>query len=125
MLDKGFGGTPVGDLIFPTGVIRKVLDNKHIFYTQQQITEVLTSIFKEQYVAETHDCDDFALDAVNSVRSRLPGAPFGFATGKLPSGAFHAVNVFFVNDGTGLHRLYYDATARKMLTEFDVDFMMV
>ena len=125
MLDKGFGGTPVGDLVFPTGVTRKVLDNKHIFYTKQQIEAVLAAIVKEAYVAETHDCDNFALDAVDAVEDALPGAPFGFATGKLPTGAFHAVNVFFVQVSGGLQRFYYDATARKMLTEFDVDFVMV
>ena len=125
MLDKGFGGTPVGDLIFPTGVTRKVLDNKHIFFTQQQIEAVLGAITKEAYVSETHDCDNFAIDAVKAVQDALPGAPFGFATGKLPSGSFHAVNVFFVKDASGLRRVYYDATARKMLTEYDVDFVMV
>ena len=125
MLDKGTGGTPVGDLLFPTGVTRKVLDNKHIFYSQQQILEALASITKEAYVAETHDCDNFALDAVKAVQDKLPGAPFGFATGKLPTGAFHAVNVYFTKTAAGLQRFYYDATARKSLAEYDVDFVMV
>ena len=125
MLDKGFGGTPVGDLVFPTGVTRKVLDNKHVFFTKQQIEAVLGAITKEAYVADIHDCDNFALDAVEAVQKALPGAPFGFATGKLSTGTFHAVNVFYVQVAGGLQRFYYDATARKMLTEFDVDFVMV
>ena len=125
MLDKGFGGTPVGDLVFPTGVTRKVLDNLHIFYTQQQVSEVLNAIVKEAYVAESHDCDNFAIDAMDAVQNKLRGVPFGFATGKMPSGAFHAVNVFFLRTNGVLQRLYYDATARKWLTEFDVDFIMV
>ena len=125
VLDKGFGGTPVGDLVFPTGVTRKVLDNKHIFFTKQQVDSVLAAIVKEAYVSETHDCDNFAIDAVKTVHDALPGAAFGFATGKLPTGGFHAVNVFFSNVNGVIQRQYYDATARKWLTEWDVDFIMV
>ncbi len=125
VLDKGFGGTPVGDLVYPTGVSRKVLDNKHVFYTFEQVNAVLSAITKEAYVAETHDCDDFALDAEKVVKDALPGVPFGFATGKMPSGNFHAVNVLYVQVPGGLQRKYYDATGRKWLTEFDVDFIMV
>ena len=125
VLDKGFGGVPVGDLVFPTGVTRKVLDNKHIFFTKQQVDAVLAAITKEAYVSEIHDCDNFAFDAIEAVQKALPGAAFGFATGKMPTGNFHAVNVLYIQVAGGLQRLYYDATARKWLTEFDVDFLMV
>lgn len=125
MIDKGFGGTPVGDLVFPTGVTRKVLDNKHLFYSQQQILEALAGITKEAYVAETHDCDNFAIDAVKVIQDKYPGAPFGFATGRTATGTIHAVNVYFIKTAAGLQRFYYDATARKSLTEYDVDFIMV
>lgn len=125
MLDKGFGGVPVGDLVFPTGVMRKVLDNKHVFVTLEQVNAVLSAITKEAYVTDYHDCDNFSFDAVEAVQKAFPGAAFGFATGKMPTGNFHAVNVFYNKVTGGLQRLYYDATARKWLTEFDVDFIMV
>lgn len=125
MRDNGFGGVPVGDLVFPAGVTRKVLDNLHIFYTQQQVDAVLSAIVKETYVSESYDCDNFSIDAMDAVQNKLRGCPFGFATGRMPSGAFHAVNVFFLRTNGVLQRLYYDATARKWLTEFDVDFLMV
>jgi hypothetical protein len=132
MIDNGTGGDTVGDLVFPR-ITRKVLDNKHTFYTKDQILAVLSAMPKEAYVSDFHDCDDFAQDATFQVHQKLPGAPFGFASGKLPTGASHAVNVFFVKepitvDGaltTGVKRYYYDATARKLMDLFDVDFMMV
>jgi hypothetical protein len=133
MIDYGVGGTRVGDLDFPTGVTRKVLDSKHTFYTKDQILAVLNAVVKEQYVSETHDCDDFAQDAEFAAHSKLPGVPFGFATGKLANGNAHAVNVFVVKEmipvngvmQSGLKRYYYDATARQLLSSFDVDFIMI
>jgi hypothetical protein len=133
VIDNGIGGTRVGDLDFPTGVSRKVLDSKHTFYTKDQILAVLGGIVKETYVAEVHDCDDFARDAAFQVAHKLPGAPFGFATGKLANGNAHAVNVFVVKETIpingvmqqGLKRYYYDSTARQLLSSYDVDFIMI
>jgi hypothetical protein len=133
VIDNGIGGTKVGDLEFPTGVSRKVLDNVHTFYTKDQILAVLNGIVKEAYVSDKHDCDDFAKDADYQVHQKLLGAPFGFATGKLANGNAHAVNVFVVKETVpvngvmqpGLKRYYYDATARQLLTTYDVDFIMI
>ena len=133
MKDYGIDGERVGDLIFPKGILKISLDNRHKFYSLGQLLNTAFAIAKEEYVPEVHDCDDFALDAIVKIRGELPGAPVGIATGRNAAGQPHAVAVFMVKETIpingemqqGIKRYYYDATARKLLTSFDVDYMMV
>jgi hypothetical protein len=127
MYDTGVGGEVVYDLPFPRAE-RTVLDTKHTFYSKSKILEVLSKIPVEKYIADIHDCDDFAQDAVYVVKHALAGAPIGFAIGKQPTGEEHAVVVFMVQETVlsngayipGIKRYYYDPISRKMLPGFNV-----
>ena len=133
MIDYGIDGKKVGDLVFPKDIIAISLDNRHNFYSLGQLLSSAFGAAKEEYIPEIHDCDDFAFDIITKVRKELPGAPVGIATGKNSAGQPHAVAVFMVKETIpvngemvrSIKRYYYDATNRKLLTSFDVDYMMV
>jgi hypothetical protein len=125
MKDNGIGGELKGALVVPKGIQFVQLDNKYTFYPLEKVMAAIKDIPREKYVPESHDCDNFAQDAEAHVVHELPGCPFGFAKGKSATGGPHAVNVFWASKDGRVQRYYYDATGYRMLTEFDVSFIMV
>jgi hypothetical protein len=125
MKDDVSGGSLEGPLVFPKGIKKTVFDNKYVFYTKTEIEMALKDIPIEKYVAEVHDCDDFAKDGVNHVQHKLPGAAIGIAIGHAKDGGPHAVVVFWAKVGNRVQRYYYDTTGRYPLTYFDIDEIII
>ena len=120
LLDGGNKGELVGDIYFPTGVQRHVLDKRHKFYTMSKVFDFLFKLPAHPYVEEYHDCDDFAQEAITALHEEFPGIPVGFASGLNERGQAHAVIILFTSWG----RIYYDPTAKKQLNGFNVSFIL-